>query len=115
MLGRGRRHQWPRALGRTLRARLRRPACLHVFARPRGADPTPEERKWLEQVLFGPGPQRDERVCQRWTRTPKVALVRASPEQKKAAEEAVKHLNDALAGTPIFKLDLPGKEPRPGA
>ena len=82
---------------------------------PLCADPTPEERKWLEQVLFGAGPQRDERVCRRWTRTPKVALVRASAEQKKASEEAVKHLNEALAGTPIFKLDLPGKEPRPGA
>src|SRR5262249_54345089 len=59
--------------------------------------------------------QHDERVCHRWARTPKVALVRASPEQKKAAEEAVKHLNEALAGTPIFKLELLGKEARPGA
>jgi hypothetical protein len=76
------------------------------------AEPTVDERRWIEQVLFGGDSQRDERICHRWARTPRVAVIHSSPDQRRAAEEAVKHVNEVLAGTPVFKLELVGKEPR---
>ena len=70
------------------------------------ADPTSQEKEWLEHVLLGTNPASPGVSCHRWISAPRVSAFDAKPAQKKALEAAIQHVNETLMTTTAGKLEL---------
>jgi len=69
-------------------------------------DATAYELRWIEEVILGPEYGGSGEVCSRWVNTPTLSVFGANEDQEKIAREAVHHLNQTLARTPIRQIML---------
>jgi len=79
---------------------------LLIAGLPLRADPTSQEKDWLEHVLLGTNPASPGVACSRWTKAPRVSAFGASKVQAKALEAALEQFDEPLLKTPIGKLAL---------
>jgi len=64
------------------------------------------ELHWIEEVILGPEYGGSGEICSRWVRSPTLSVFGADEAQEKVVREAVQHLNQTLARTPIRQIML---------
>ena len=94
------------------RCRLLRTLCVALLLAAVGCGPDDPVLRWVEGVTLGPEFGGAGKVCSRWVTTPTLSVFGGDDAQRKVVAEVLDHLNEALADTPIKKVELlpPGDE-----
>jgi hypothetical protein len=62
--------------------------------------------QWVEEVVLRPALGGERTATRRWIRSPRLSIIGGSAKQRKAVNDAVKHLNETLKKTPIKKIAM---------